>query len=418
MLRPLALGASLALTASALLIPSTSVELDRNAQAKAMTLAGMMPLVNTAILKLDCASCVLEDSQQEDGSGDNALLLNFTTSGNVLLLNDAPIYPTSMDFSPLRVTLVDAGSNDLKEIMQDSTGSGNSRTATSYGIQSSSSGTDSDGHQTTTVTVNLYALDQSPISVDEVHVNLVDVAPAHNLVIQTVSTSPSPNSPSDPNPGNPTTGDAAYKDCAGLPPLLCKWRSILAHKLSDLKPAFSFRKGCHGKPSIPGRPDVPDTAELKGADNEADNDGSTHLPTHIKGIPPSNRFGSHGHPHMHGGHHHGHGHHHGFHRFMHAFIRAFVGVLIPVLVGVIAGMAASIIGMAIGQFVAFIYMRVRGHRAAAPDYIVVEQEDRSSMESEPLPVYKEADEDEMEKGEAPPEYRDVAVVEEGKKGEE
>ncbi|KAL9084391.1 MAG: hypothetical protein Q9165_008105 [Trypethelium subeluteriae] len=411
MLRSLALGASLALTASALLIPSTSVELDQDAEAKAMALAGMMGRLDSVVLKLDCASCVLEDSQQEDGSGDNALLLNFTTSGDVLLLNDAPIYPASIDFSPLRVALVDADSPE------DFTVSGNSRTATSYGIQSSSSGTDSDGHQTTTVTINLYALDQSPISVDEVHVDLVDIAPAHNLVLQTVFTSPSPNSPSDPNPGNPTTGDAAYKDCAGLPALLCKWRSILAHKLSGLKPAFAFRKGCHG------RPGVPDTAELKGADNEADTDGgsTTHLPTHIKGIPPSNRFGSHGHPHMHGGHHHGHGHHRGLHRFMHAFVRGFVGILIPVLVGVVAGMAATIIGMAIGQFVAFIFMWVRGHRAAAatvPGYVVVEQEDRSSMESEPLPVYKEADEGETEKGEAPPEYRDVAVVEEGKKGGE
>ena len=100
--------------------------------------------------------------------------------------------------------------------------------------------------------------------------------------------------------------------------------------------------------------------------------------------------------------------------FLRAFLRAFVGVLIPVLVGVIAGMAASIIGMAIGQLVALLYMRVRGERAALPDYILVEQADRSSIDSEPLPLYAEAE----EKGEAPPEYRDVPAVEEGKKDDE
>lgn len=73
MLPHLALGASFALATSALLIPSTNIEIDQDAEAKAMALAGLMPLTST-LVKLECASCVLEDSEQEDGSGDNAMV--------------------------------------------------------------------------------------------------------------------------------------------------------------------------------------------------------------------------------------------------------------------------------------------------------------------------------------------------------
>ena len=313
--------------------------------------------------------------------------------------------------------LIDAGTT-LEALHENSSSlitSSNIRTATSYGIQSSSSGTDSAGHQASTVRISLYALNQSPISVDEVHINLLELSPDHSLHVQSVTTSPTLNTPSDPNPGNPTTGDAAYKDCAALPAFLCKWRSIFAHKLSALRSGSPFRTGCHGK-----RPATAGMTELKGADNEElnSNTEAVHLPTHIKGIPPSNRFGSHGHPN--GQHHH---RHHGLHNFLHAFLRAFVGVLIPVLVGIIAGMAASIVGMALGQFAAFVYTRLRGARTSAPIYMVVEQEDedaaeRGSLDSEPLPVYQEAEAMAVEKGEAPPEYRDVAAAEEGKGNDE
>ena len=75
MFRLLALSAALP-WASAFLIPSTSVEIDPDVETKAMALAGVMPQVlsSATLVKLDCASCVLEDSEQEDGSGDNALV--------------------------------------------------------------------------------------------------------------------------------------------------------------------------------------------------------------------------------------------------------------------------------------------------------------------------------------------------------
>ena len=73
MVRSLALAASFALATSAFLIPSTNLENDKDAEAKAMALAGLMP-VPSHLVKLECASCVLEDSEQEDGSGDNALV--------------------------------------------------------------------------------------------------------------------------------------------------------------------------------------------------------------------------------------------------------------------------------------------------------------------------------------------------------
>ncbi|KAI9657296.1 MAG: hypothetical protein M1821_002976 [Bathelium mastoideum] len=419
MLRPLALAAGFAWASSALLIPSTNVEIDQEVEAKAMALAGVMPqtLSPSIVLKLDCASCVLEDSEQEDGSGDNALLLNFTTSGDVLYLNDDQIYPTTMNFNHLRIPLIDADTalDALQKDPSSAVNVSNSRVATSYGIQSASSGTDASGHQTSTVTINLYALDQSPISVDEVHVKLVELSPAHILHLQSISTSPSPNSPTDPNPGNPTTGDDTTPAAicpTNMPAFLCQWRAAFARAMARLR----FRKGCTGIP----------VTQLKGADNEDspvdDAAAAVHLPTHIKGVPPANRFGSHGHPypphfhHQHHGHGHGHGqHHHGLHRFLRAAVRAFVGVLVPVLVGIVAGMAASIVGMAVGQLVALIVARVRGeHRAQrTTGYIVLTQEEgegRTSSESEPLPQYVEK---EVVETEAPPEYRDVAKVEEG-----
>ncbi|KAI9711584.1 MAG: hypothetical protein M1820_002149 [Bogoriella megaspora] len=400
--RELGLGATFALATSALLIPSTSIDIDEGAEAKAMALAGVSPQVmpDYAFVKLDCASCVLEDSKQEDGSGENALFLNFTTSGDSLLLNDISIYPQSINFQPLRVPLVDASTN-LNAIAMNQAKKpdmSKSRAASSYGVSSASSSTDEDGHKTTTLKVNLYALDQSPISVDEVTVNLIDIFPSHILHLQSVKLSPSNKHPMDPNVGNPTEGDV-NGECH-LSPMLCRWRAILAHRLSGFKTGFPFRKGgCHGR--------KPQVEELKGADNQ---DEGTHLPTHIKGIPPHR--GGQERPQHHPGHHR---HHHKLHMFLHAFVRAFVGVLIPVLVGIIAGMAASIIGMAVGQLVALIYVKVRGRRQGVV-YEALPEAARSSMDSEVLPAYEP---EEKIVGEAPPEYKDLpdTPVEDRKDGQ-
>lgn len=145
--------------------------------------------------------------------------------------------------------------------------------------------------------------------------------------------------------------------------IVCKWRAIVAAKLSKLK-------GCGSK-----RPKAGSYVHLK--------------PAHPKGH--HNRpHGSH-----HGGRpHHRHHRHGNFARFLRSVI---FHVLIPVLIGVVVGITASLVGMIIGHLAIFVYRAVfRRHSRAEYQKVqqsdaVVDEEKVAFIEHQsPPPVYEDS----------------------------
>ncbi|RDL40818.1 uncharacterized protein BP5553_00797 [Venustampulla echinocandica] len=141
--------------------------------------------------------------------------------------------------------------------------------------------------------------------------------------------------------------------------LLCKWRAIIADRLSKLK-------GCGRK----GRPN----AQVEGPKHG----GRPHNRPH-----GSRPHGSHR-PFRH------HRQKNGFSRLARNILKH---VLVPVLIGVFVGILASLVGMLVGKFVIFVYRASRGRRE---QYALVEQddeavehiEDDSKSFVEPPPTYE------------------------------
>ncbi|TVY20968.1 hypothetical protein LARI1_G000876 [Lachnellula arida] len=158
------------------------------------------------------------------------------------------------------------------------------------------------------------------------------------------------------------------KECATV---VCKWRAIIAAKLSKLK-------GCGGK--------------------------NRNRPAEVDATP-ANHHGEHARPH---------GRPHGIHRpFRHHRHRHSLGrflktvavhVMIPVLIGIVVGITASLVGMIVGNIVIFVWRLLFRRNQAR--YVRVEQveiieegddENKSILESQgPPPTYTATDEKTVE----------------------
>ncbi|PQE15773.1 hypothetical protein CJF30_00006196 [Rutstroemia sp. NJR-2017a BBW] len=112
---------------------------------------------------------------------------------------------------------------------------------------------------------------------------------------------------------------------------LCKWRAILADRLSKLK-GFT---GCGGK----ARP----ASEKPHHHGSHGGDGRPH------------RF---------------HHKHHGFARFLRGIV---LHIFVPVVIGIVAGITASVVGMLVGNLIVFVWRLL--FRRNAPGYAKVQQED-------------------------------------------
>jgi hypothetical protein len=132
------------------------------------------------------------------------------------------------------------------------------------------------------------------------------------------------------SPSSKPTDDS--QECTST---ICKWRAIIAHKLSKIS-------GCAGK----AHPGAHGTGE------------ASAVRPHGHGRPRPH------HPHRH---HHRHG---GLGRFLRNIV---LRVLIPIMVGVVVGVTTSLVGMVVGHLIIFIW-RVLFRRGQRGQYHRVQQE--------------------------------------------
>jgi len=163
-------------------------------------------------------------------------------------------------------------------------------------------------------------------------------------------------------------GDVAIKEATApthggqeCSTLICKWRAIIAEKMSKLK-------GCGRK-----RPQHGAATEINGS-----------KPIH-KGDP---RPHPHHRPHGHHGHRHNRG---GFAKVVRNIV---FHVLLPIMIGVFVGITASLVGMIVGHMVIFIW-RILFRRGQRGQYQRVQAEESESNDDEdskdsPPPVYEDA----------------------------
>jgi len=155
---------------------------------------------------------------------------------------------------------------------------------------------------------------------------------------------------------------AAGQECTTL---LCKWKAIIAAKISEMKKGAL--KGC-GSKARPAKAHPHDTSESK--------------PHH-----------EHGHPRL-GGHHRGHRHHRpsAFARFVRGIV---LHVLIPITIGIMVGIFASLVGMVVGHLAIFMW-RLVFRRNCNAKYAKIEQveaaeETKPFIDAQgPPPQYEEA----------------------------
>jgi hypothetical protein len=179
-------------------------------------------------------------------------------------------------------------------------------------------------------------------------------------------------------------------ECASWP-VVCKWRQIVANKLTAMRTKFNNKKpGCHkGRPQVTG--------------DEVDK-RPHHRPFQY-GKAPKGHHTHHGH----------HRHHHKIHRLIHFMVHTVINIVVPIFVGVAAGIVTYMAGMIIGMTAALLWARFRGRgqysRIALDEESVNDDSDdegemakKSEKEAEAysdvVPVEVEA--------EAPPRYEEAA----------
>jgi len=161
-----------------------------------------------------------------------------------------------------------------------------------------------------------------------------------------------------------TMSSTLDQECTSI---ACKWRAIIADKISKLKGL----KGCSG---------------MKRPQPESSAHPAPAKPIH------------HGHPRPAFGAHRPHHHHHrhsGFAKFLRGLV---FHVFIPIMIGVVTGIMASIVGMVVGHIAIFVWRLLfrRGQFARChrqhEESISINDEDAKSLlgNDNPPPVYEEA----------------------------
>lgn len=215
------------------------------------------------------------------------------------------------------------------------------------------------------------------VNLPEMTINLLKDAEGRLMIASVQTMQPAEVSPVD-----------KTKECNEWP-LLCKWKSILADKMENMK---KMGKGCHGRPHGHSNPMAEDTIEGKPPHRFRPGDKPHHRPHH-----GPHRMG-------HGGH-----HHHGHGRFQTFLRRAFFTILIPIVIGIFAGTVTYLIGMALGCLIAITIAKFRGQkyqRVALEDVEEAEEEEGQKQEHSEKEVYVE-----LPAYDAPPVYNEAAEKE-------
>jgi hypothetical protein len=294
---------------------------------------------------------LLGETKTAASSVSSVLRLNFSLSHNdadVLLLNGLQIYP----INPLSQSFLEPLTAD--QLVKSPQGTWNYAASPrlGYSLSVRHPVKASNDDQLDLIALHLEISEVGDRFIDGfpiVDVKLLET-PSRKLMIGDVEISPA---------GLPTSGGSCTT-------IICKWRAIVAEKLSELK-------GCGGK----ARPHKGQTMK-PAADQE---DGHRH--------------GGHGRPRPHGPHR-PHRHHHRHNRFARFLRNIVLHVFIPVMIGVVLGVTASLIGMIVGHLIIFIW-RAFFRRGKSPAYIRVAAEDDGENGSKsldqhelPPPVYEEA----------------------------
>ena len=318
--------------------------------------------IDGRILQIACPGCPLLIKDIEGKIHpthiESALRLNFSLAHNdadQLLLNDLPIYPLDLLSDSFVESLV---APQLVKSPSD-TWDYASTPELGYSLRISHPVTKSNLDQLDLILVHLEILEvagQFVNGVPIIELKLLET-PSGKLMIgdaEIVSQkSPSPE----------LTDDG--QECTTI---ICKWRAIVADKLSKVK-------GCNGKKSRPN-------AHVSGAR------------PHGHGRP---RPHDHHRPHRPHRHHHRHG---GFARFLRSVL---LHVFIPILIGIVVGVTASVLGMVIGNLVIFAW-RTLFRRGQHATYARIQQEETVTVE------YEEFKSD-IKQQDAPPLYEETILHE-------
>lgn len=231
-----------------------------------------------------------------------------------------------------------------------------------------------EGHELLTITLQIGSLEQQEVNAPDLSITVLKDTEG-SLAILRIDQGPMSDSPK-----------AGNKECKDWP-LLCKWKAIVANRVSAIKSSFKGRKPCGGMMRKPG------VGKIEGDKDTGREQEEYHRGKHSK---------HHGHGH---GHHGWHRHHlHKLHRILRAIARVLLTVLIPILIGVAAGMLLYLVGYVIGATLGFVVGKFVGRR---PRYQAIAlTEDTEQLPRDSMEKFEYKDE-EVEAGEAPPVYVEV-----------
>jgi len=325
--------------------------------------------IDGRLVAIECPGCPVYitniEGQTKAASGrvDSLLRFNFSLEHgdrDQLKLNGVQLYP----LDPESISWVEPLTAD--QLVKTSDGTWAYAATPMLGYEFSAEhlkSSDKDQMDLVAVRIQIVEIDGDFISgFPYINLRLLET-PSGKLMIGDVAITDANVSPSKPADGN--------QECTTL---LCKWRAIIADKMSKLK-------GCGGKRPQQG---TGNGALIKGTRPKP-------IPGHAR---PRPAHGSHRH---HGHHRHRHG---GFARSFAKVLRNIVfHVFIPIVIGVFVGITASLVGMVVGHIAIFIwrtlfrrgqrgqYQRVQAEESEAKD-----DEDSKSLlgHDNPPPVYEDA----------------------------
>ena len=349
-------GAALLAVGQAFLLPPTISSADKDI-IKTLPFEDAVA-IDGRLLQITCPGCPVTitdiEGKMHPTQVESALRLNFSLSHNdadQLLLNGLQIYPIDLHSESFMEPLV------APQLIKSPSGTWEyaSTPKLGYSLRISHPVTRSNQDQLDLIIIHLEILEVADKFVDGIPIIEIKLleTPSRKLMIGDAEiSSPKSHSP------EPTDEE---QECTTI---ICKWRAIIAGKLSKLK-------GCGGKKSRPNAP--------------------------VSGVRPH----GHGRPRPHGPHR-PHRHHHrhgGFARFLRSVV---LHVFIPVVVGIVVGVTASLVGMIVGNLVIFLW-RVLFRRGQRAEYSRVQQEETTAEDEDSKSVIEHRD--------PPPVYEDAVINE-------
>ncbi|CAO2653884.1 Nn.00g106170.m01.CDS01 [Neocucurbitaria sp. VM-36] len=353
-LSKLGVFASLALAASAVLIPPTITAEDLGDDNALETLA-INPFKRS--VTLECPGCAFAtqegDALKWKNDVGSAFLIDFEVGPNedTLYIDGVQIYPPSFNSfaQSFRVTQIDPNSENGLQLH-----------VTGYHMHYDAAETVSEaGTELIPMTFQIAAVESTNVDPPELTINLLKDSEGRLMIASFRVAHSTDAAPAD-----------QEKECKEWP-LLCKWKSIVADRIDRLKKPG---KGCHKRPHGHGRPNPMEEDTIEGKPPHRFHPGKPHHRPHHR-------------PHHmnHDGH-----RHHGAHRF-HMFLRrAFFTILIPILIGIFAGTLTYLIGMALGCLIAITIAKFRGQgyqRIALEDDVEEPEVPAEKQEYAELPAY-------------------------------